>query len=111
MSDLICDIHAVQLMSPDTVMYSFRGCVLAVLCCSAAAAEPFGEAACCMLFRPSHTVSRSEPAVNTDTYIHMHRLHAGRYLFRLKRHMIVHSSAHTHTVRKGEKEQNVYEYI
>lgn len=66
-----------------------------------------GEAARCML----HIAGGSEPAVNIDTYIHMHRLHAGRYLFRLQRHIIVHSRyvcAHTHST-KGEKEQDVYE--
>lgn len=60
------------------------------------------EAARCMLFRPSHIVSRSEPAVNTDTYIHMRRLHAGRYLF---------SPAKTHECSQAArgKEQNVCE--
>ena len=62
-----------------------------------------------MLFKPSHIVSRSDPAVKTDTYIHMHRLHAGRYLFSLQRHMIVHSS--TRTVQEQQKEEDVYEYI
>ncbi len=83
----------------------FRKRVVPQRCLSTAV----GEAACCTLFRPSHIVSRSDPAVKTDTYIHMHRLRAGRYLFRLQRHMIVHSS--TRTVQERERWENVCEYM
>lgn len=72
-----------------------------------------GGAACCMLFRPTNIVSRSEPAVNTDTYIQMHCLHAGRYLFRLQRHIIVHSSAHIvqEKERKSRMHINICVYL
>lgn len=44
------------------------GCIVLQRCLSRAV----GEVACCMLFRPSHIVRRSHPAVKTDTNIHMH---------------------------------------
>lgn len=95
-------------MLPHTVVDKFRKCVSACVVLQRCLCGAVGEAACCMLFRHSHIVSRSDPAVKTYTYIHMHRLHAGRYLFRLQRHMIVHSGAHT--VHEQERKENVYEY-
>lgn len=100
-----CDFHS---NFPRYVVW--HSCVefdVLCLCCCAAALPVqscWCEAACCMLFRPSHIVSRSEPAVNTDTYIHMHRLHAGRYLFKPQRHMIAHSTvAHTQYEERAER--------
>lgn len=87
------------------------GCVVLQRCSSRAV----GEVACCMLFRSSHIVRRSHPAVKTDTNIHVHP--PSRWetreggCRRLKTHhgLAVACVQHTHTCMQhtsGGKERN-----
>lgn len=84
---------------PDTAVHNYRKCELTVLCCCVVRVAAV-ENASCTLFRCLVLLGRSYPAVNIDTYIRRHHLHAGRYLFRLQRHAIVDSITHE---RESEK--------